>query len=76
MKKSMCCNEDMIFLGKNEHSNMIKLELTPMYYYCCCKCGKLEWEMPIDKREPSKYVWYKYDKNKLKQLLKMRWNNE
>ena len=67
MKKSMCCNADLIYLGKNNHPNIKALNLTPMYIYCCSECGNLEWS--IGEKSKVKYKWYNYDKDKLKDLL-------
>lgn len=36
------------------------------YIYACNKCGKMEWST---EKERCKYNWYKYDKDKLKELL-------
>lgn len=63
--KSHCCNADMIYLGKGR--GPINVFLGGVYNYCCTKCGRLEWSTG---REHTKYVWYKYDKDKLKELLK------
>lgn len=39
MKKSMCCNADMIYLGKNNiHAPITKI-IGDTYNYCCYKCG-------------------------------------
>ena len=43
MKKSMCCNEDMIYLGKNNIKSPITQFLGTTYNYCCSKCGRCEW---------------------------------
>lgn len=42
MKKSMCCNTDMIYLGKGKSPIMIFIGA---YIYCCSKCGRLEWSI-------------------------------
>lgn len=63
MKKSMCCNEDMIYLGKGKCPITVFIGA---YNYACNKCGKLEWST---EKEKCKYKWYKYDKDKLKALL-------
>ncbi len=66
MKKSMCCHEDMIYLGKNNMNTPIRQFLGDTYNYCCSKCGSCEWST---EKEKSKYKWYKFDKNKLKRLI-------
>lgn len=66
MKKSMCCNQDLIYLGANYHPNMIAIQLAPLFTYCCSSCGKLEWSTV---KEKCKYKWYKYNKEKLKELI-------
>lgn len=66
MKKSMCCNEDMIYLGKNNINSPITQYLGIHYNYCCYKCGSCEWTTI---KEKSKYKWYKFDIDKLKRLL-------
>ncbi len=63
MKKSMCCNEDMIYCGKGKPPIMI---FVGAYIYCCYKCGKLEWSTD---KEKCKYKWYK-EKNRLNNLEK------
>ena len=67
-KKSMCCKQDMIYLGKNYHPNVLILFERPNYIYACSKCGNLEWSF---NKEKCKYKWYKYNKDKLKKLLKI-----
>ena len=67
MKKSFCCNEDMIYLGKTQ-KNQITQFLGDTYNYCCSKCGDVEWST---EKEKTKYKWYKFDKEKLKKLLKI-----
>lgn len=69
MKKSMCCNEDMIYLGKNNMKVPIYQIIGNTYNYCCSKCGNCEW---FTEKERTKYKWYKFDKNKLKQLLELK----
>lgn len=64
MKKSMCCCEDMIYLGKGR--GPINIFIGGVYHYACNKCGKLEWST---EKEKCKYKWYKYDKDKLRKLL-------
>lgn len=68
MKKSMCCGDEMIYLGKNRRGF-----LTPckegFYNYCCYKCGSLEWSTS---KEKAKYKWYKIDKEKLKEILRVK----
>ena len=63
----MCCNENMIYLGKNTIKAPITQLIGDIYNYCCSKCGKYEWST---EKERCKYKWYKYDKNSLKELLK------
>ena len=63
MKRSICCNKDLIYMGKGEGPIHI---FTGAYIYCCSKCGKLEWS---SEKEKCKYKWYKYDKEKLRTLL-------
>ena len=63
----MCCNENMIYLGKNTIKTPITQLIGDIYNYCCSKCGKCEWST---EKERCKYKWYKYDKNSLKELLK------
>ena len=65
MVKSMCCKADMIYLGKGK--GPINVFLGGVYTYCCSKCGMIEWST---EREQTKYVWYKYDSDKLSKLLK------
>ena len=64
MKKSMCCNEDMIYMGEGI-SPIAKI--IGAYIYCCYKCGKLEWST---EKEKTKYKWYHFKKEKLESLLK------
>ena len=64
-KKSTCCNEDMIYLGKSNFQVM-KALIGDTYNYCCTKCGKLEWS---SFKEKSKYKWYKYDSSALNNLI-------
>ena len=66
MKKSMCCNADMIYLGKNNMRVPISQLIGDTYNYCCSKCGSCEW---FTSKEKTKYKWYKFDKNKLKRLI-------
>ncbi len=66
MKKSMCCHEDMIYLGKNNMNTPITQLVGDIYNYCCSKCGNCEWST---KKEKTKYKWYKFDKNKLNRLI-------
>ena len=66
MKKSMCCNEDMIYLGKNNINSPITQFLGTTYNYCCSKCGNCEWST---EKEKTKYKWYKFDKDKLRRLI-------
>ena len=66
MKKSLCCNEDMIYFGKNYHPNVMVLFKKPNYIYCCYKCGKLEWSF---QKEKCKYKWYKFSKEELKSIV-------
>ena len=61
----MCCNEDMIYLGKSNFQDM-KALIGDTYNYCCTKCGKLEWS---SFKEKSKYKWYKFDSSALKNLI-------
>ena len=46
MKKSMCCNKDMIYLGKGRGPIMI---FVGAYIYGCSQCGKLEWSLNKEK---------------------------
>lgn len=62
MKKSMCCNEDVIYLGFGR-DRIITFALGGVYWYCCSQCGKIEWS---SEKEKSKYKWYKYDKKIVK----------
>ena len=66
MKKSMCCNADMIYLGRNNMRVPISQVIGDTYNYCCSKCGSCEWSTL---KEKTKYKWYKFDKNKLKRLI-------
>lgn len=66
MKKSMCCNADMIYLGRNDMRVPITQVIGNTYNYCCSKCGSCEWSTS---KEKTKYKWYKFDKNKLKGLI-------
>lgn len=66
MKKSMCCNEDMIYLGKNNMNTPITQLVGDIYNYCCSKCGNCEWST---EKEKAKYKWYKFDKDKLRRLI-------
>lgn len=66
MKKSMCCNENMIYLGKSKKPKYPFEFYIGTYWYCCSKCGKLEWSTY---KEKTKYKWYKYDKEKLRKLF-------
>ena len=66
MKKSMCCNADMIYLGRNNMRVPISQVIGDTYNYCCSKCGSCEWSTS---KEKAKYKWYKFDKDKLKQLI-------
>lgn len=68
MKKSMCCNKDMIYLGYST-KDILSFALDKVYNYCCSECGNLEWSSEKDK---CKYKWYKYDTQKLRDLLKIR----
>lgn len=63
MKRSICCNKDLIYMGKGKGPINIFMDA---YIYCCSKCGKLEWSL---EKEKCKYKWYKYDKEKLRALL-------
>lgn len=65
MKKSMCCNEDMIYLGKSSRG-LLTPYIGEIYNYCCYKCGSLEWSTF---KEKTKYKWYKIDKEKLKEII-------
>lgn len=67
MKKSMCCSEDMIYLGIGR--GPIFQFLKPLYLYCCSKCGNIEWST---NKEKAKYKWYKCDKERLKELLRVK----
>lgn len=67
MKKSTCCNEDMVYLGKNQKPKYSSDFYIGIYWYCCNKCGKLEW---CTDKEKTKYKWYTYDKEKLRKLIK------
>ena len=69
MKKSMCCNKDMIYLGKGRGPIMIFMGA---YIYGCSQCGKLEWSL---NKEKCKYKWYKFNKKQLKQLLRLEEDN-
>lgn len=66
MKKSMCCNEDMIYLGKNNIHSPITQLIGDTYNYCCYKCGRCEWST---EKEKCKYKWYKFDKENLKVII-------
>ncbi len=66
MKKSICCNEDMIYLGKNNRNALIRQFIGDTYNYCCNKCGRCEWST---EKEKTKYKWYKFDKVKLKEKI-------
>lgn len=66
MKKSMCCNVDMIYLGKNNIHAPINQVIGDTYNYCCSKCGICEWST---EKEKCKYKWYKFDKEKLRKLI-------
>lgn len=68
MKKSMCCNKDMIYLGKNSIRTPIQSLIGTTFNYCCSKCGRCEWST---EKEKCKYKWYKYDTQKLRNLLKI-----
>lgn len=68
MIKSYCCNADMIYLGKNNTMVPIHSVIGDTFNYCCCKCGRCEWSTT---KEKSKYKWYKFDKDKLKNLLNL-----
>lgn len=68
MIKSHCCNANMIYLGKNNTRVPIQSLIGNTFNYCCCKCGKYEWSTI---KEKSKYKWYKFDKDKLKELLNL-----
>ena len=68
IKKSHCCNEDMIYLGKNNMRTPIQLTIGDTFNYCCSKCGRCEWST---EKEKTKYKWYKFDRDKLKELLKL-----
>ncbi len=67
LKKSRCCSEDMIYLGKGIKT-IFSYVIDTSYHYFCSKCGNIEWSSV---KEKSKYKWYKYDKEKLKSLLKL-----
>lgn len=66
MKKSMCCNADMIYLGKSNIHVPITQVIGNTYNYCCSKCGICEWSTA---KEKCKYKWYKFDKEKLRKLI-------
>lgn len=66
MKKSMCCHEDMIYLGKNNMNTPITQLVGDIYNYCCSRCGSCEWST---EKEKVKYKWYKFDKDKLRRLI-------
>lgn len=65
MKKSMCCAEDLIYLGYGKNT-LFSFALGNLYNYCCSKCGTIEWST---EKEKCKYKWYKYDTKKLRELL-------
>ena len=57
MNKSYCCNDDLIYLGKETKNPIFKF-LDGVYLYACSKCGNIEWS--TDKLK-VKYKWYKLD---------------
>ena len=57
MNKSHCCNDDLIYLGKETKNSIFKF-LDGVYLYACSKCGNIEWS--TDKLK-VKYKWYKLD---------------
>lgn len=65
-KLSSCCEKDMIYLGRGLDT-IFSFALGKLYFYCCSNCGNLEWSSVKGR---CKYKWYKYDKVKLKELLK------
>ena len=64
-KLSMCCNKDLIYLGCGRNT-LFSWALGDLYHYCCSQCGTIEWSSVKNK---CKYKWYKYYKQKLKDLL-------
>ena len=66
-KLSMCCKQDMIYLGYGKNT-LFSWALGSLYHYCCCKCGNIEWSTTKDK---CKFKWYKYDTQELRKLLKV-----
>lgn len=66
MKKSVCCNEDMIYLGKNNMNTPLTQIIGDTFNYCCFKCGKCEWST---EKEKCKYKWYKFDKEELRKKI-------
>lgn len=57
----------MIYLGKSQRNQLTSF-LGDTFNYCCSKCGNFEWST---EKEKCKYKWYKFDKDKLKKLLKL-----
>lgn len=41
-KLSMCCKEDLIYLGYGRNT-LFSFALGNLYHYCCSKCGVIEW---------------------------------
>ena len=68
-KLSMCCKEEMIYLGKNDIRTPIQSVIGDTFNYCCSKCGRCEWST---EKEKTKYKWYKYDKERLRKLLNIK----
>ena len=64
-KKCVSCKGDMIYLGIGKNA-ILNFVLEKFYYYVCSECGSIEWSSVKDK---CKYKWYRYDTQKLKDLL-------
>ena len=62
---SMCCKEDLIYLGYGRNI-LFSFALGNLYHYCCSKCGCIEWST---QKYKCKYKWYKYDIGELRKLL-------
>ena len=56
---SMCCHEELIYLGANYDPNVLIMFEGPNYIYACSKCGRLEWSS--DKRRTA-IKWYNAEK--------------
>lgn len=63
MKLCDKCNSDTLYLGKGK----APLNIGLVYTYICVTCNNIMWQTF---KEKSKYKWYKFDKEKLRKMIK------